>query len=245
MIELPRKAMVLSAGLGMRMRPLTEKTPKPLIEVGGKALIDWGLDTLQAAGVGDAVVNVHHLADQMEAHLAKRSAPAITISDERAALLDSGGGLVKALPRIGADPFYILNADTFWLDGDELNLKRLARAWDPARMDMLLLLVAPEHATGHSGKTDFLMDAEARDQACPVRRAGESKGGYIYAGSGIINPAIFKDASPDPHSLNLYFDRAISAGRLYGLALEGHWITVGTPDAIAPAEQAISRMRGG
>ncbi|KFB08478.1 nucleotidyltransferase family protein [Nitratireductor basaltis] len=244
MTDVPQKAMVLSAGLGMRMRPLTETTPKPLIKVGGKPLIDWGLDTLQAAGVSHTVVNVHHLAEQMEAHLAQRRKPSVTISDEREILLDSAGGLVKALPELGSDPCFILNADTFWLDDNGLNLRRLAEAWDPAHMDMLLLLVAPENATGHSGKIDFLMNETAGEAAGAIRRAQGSAEGYIYAGSGIVNPAVFSDASAKPHSLNIYFDRAIEAGRLYGLPLQGHWITVGTPDAIAPAEQAIRQLRG-
>ncbi|WP_336055025.1 nucleotidyltransferase family protein [Nitratireductor sp. CH_MIT9313-5] len=245
MTEVPQKAMVLSAGLGMRMRPLTEHTPKPLIKVGGKPLIDWGLDTLQAAGVSRTVVNVHHLAEQMEAHLAGRRSPTVTISDEREKLLDSAGGLVKALPLLGNEPCYILNADTFWLDEEGLNLRRLARAWDPTRMDMLLLLVAPENATGHSGKIDFVLERAGGEVAMPISRAGDSASGFIYAGSGIVNPAIFADALAEPHSLNIYFDRAIKAGRLFGLTLQGHWITVGTPDAIAPAEQAIRQIRGG
>jgi len=233
----PERAMVLSAGLGLRMRPLTETRPKPLIPVGGKPLIDWGLDALRAAGVYEAVVNVHYLADMMVDHLARRTEPHIVISDEREALLDSGGGIVKALPLLGDNPFFVLNADTFWIDRSEDNLGRLATAWDPGRMDILILLADPKSATGHTGKLDFTMDAEGR-----LKRAGGAAEGYIYAGGAILNPRLFAGSAASPHSLNLHFDRAIAAGRMHGLPLDGHWITVGTPDAIAPAEAVLRQL---
>ncbi|MFD2259376.1 sugar phosphate nucleotidyltransferase [Chelativorans composti] len=234
----PEKAMVLAAGLGTRMRPITERMPKPLVPVGGKTLIDWGLDALAEAGVRKAVVNVHYLPDMLIGHLKARRTPAIAISDERDQLLDSAGGIVRALPHLGEKPFYILNADTFWIDRDGSNLARLAAAWDAEHMDMLLLLAAPAQATGHTGKLDFVMDDAGR-----LRRAKDAADGYIYAGAGIIHPRIFEGASAEPHSLNLYFDRAIAEGRLFGLPLEGHWLTVGTPDAIAPAEAVLERER--
>lgn len=233
----PERAMVLAAGLGLRMRPLTETSPKPLIPVGGKPLIDWSLDALQRAGVHEAVVNVHYLADMMVEHLRGRTAPRILISDERKTLLDSGGGIVNALPLLGDNPFFVLNADTFWIDRSQDNLGRLALAWDPGRMDILILLADLASATGHTGKLDFTMDAEGR-----LERAGGSPEGYIYAGGAILNPRIFTGTSASPHSLNLHFDRAIEAGRMYGLPLEGHWITVGTPDAIAPAETVLRKL---
>ncbi|WP_309086143.1 nucleotidyltransferase family protein [Chelativorans sp.] len=236
-MTVPEKAMVLAAGLGLRMRPLTETMPKPLISVGGKALIDWGLDALKQQGVGTAVVNVHHLADMMLAHLARRSEPRIVISDERETLLDSGGGIVKALPYLGEKPFFILNADTFWIDRSEGNLDRLARAWDPLHMDILILLADPAFATGHTGRLDFTMEHEGR-----LKRAGAGETGFIYAGATILHPRMLAGASAAPHSLNLYFDRAIAAGRMFGLPLDGHWITVGTPDAIAPAEAVLRRL---
>jgi MurNAc alpha-1-phosphate uridylyltransferase len=232
----PTTAIVLAAGLGKRMRPLTETTPKPLIKVAGKTLLDWGLDTLGAGGVERAIVNVHYLGGQIIDHVAARTTPAITISDERDQLLDSAGGIVNALARIGTEPFYILNADTFWIDGDSPDLDQLALAWDGDSMDILLMLADPLHATGHSGSVDFLIDDAGR-----LTRAMGAAEGYIYAGAGIVHPRIFEGAEPTPHSLNLYFDRAIADGRLFGKVMNGHWITVGTPDAIGPAEEAVAR----
>jgi MurNAc alpha-1-phosphate uridylyltransferase len=233
-------AMVLAAGLGKRMRPITDTIPKPLVEVAGKALIDWGLDALARAGVAEAVVNVHHLPDQLIAHLARRSAPAIRISDERAALLDSGGGIVGALPLLGDLPFFVLNADTFWIDRDGDNLRRLALAWDDRAMDILLMLARLDSATGHSGGTDFLLGADGR-----LQRSRGAPDGVIYAGAAIVHPRIFARAPAGAHSLNIQFDAAMAAGRLHGLVLDGDWITVGTPDAIAPAEAAVARVSAG
>lgn len=233
----PEKAMVLAAGLGTRMRPITNHMPKPLVRVGGKTLLDWGLDALAEAGIRDAVVNVHYFPDMVIEHVAHRQMPAITISDERDHLLDSAGGIVKALPFFGEEPFFILNADTFWIDREGSNLKRLASFWDGERMDILLMLADPQIATGHTGKLDFLMD-----DGGALERTRGTDSGYIYAGAAILHPRIFAGASPEPHSLNLYFDRAISAGRLFGLPLDGHWLTVGTPDAIAPAEDVLRRV---
>lgn len=232
----PTVAMVLAAGLGKRMRPLTETMPKPLIQVRGTALLDRGLDCLAAAGVEKAVVNVHHLPDQIVAHTALRTKPRVVISDERDRLLDSGGGIVKALPELGATPFYILNADTFWIDRGTSNLGHLSLAWDASRMDILLMLSDFESATGHSGGSDFLAAPDGE-----LRRAAGSPDGLIYAGAGIIHPRIFEGASAEPHSLNRYFDAAIEAGRLFGMKLEGSWITVGTPDALPLAEAAVAR----
>lgn len=238
-MSVPRTAMVLAAGLGKRMRPLTDTMPKPLIAIAGRTLLDRGLDALAAAGVETAVVNVHHLAGQIETHVAGRAAPRIIVSDERTRLLDSAGGIVKALPLLGPDPFLVLNADTFWIDTGEPNLKRLALAWDGEAMDILIMLADPAHATGHSGSTDFLVDAEGR-----LTRAAGRPDGLIYAGAAIVHPCIFADAAAEPHSLNVYFDRAIAARRLSGMAMDGHWITVGTPDAIAAAEAAVARHDG-
>lgn len=236
--KVAQRAMVLAAGLGLRMRPVTEKMPKPLVPVGGKPLIDWGLEALQRADTAEAVVNVHHLPDMLIAHLSGRSAPRIIISDERDRLLDSGGALVKALPHLGPErPFFILNADTLWIDREESNLRRLCLAWDEAAMDILILLASPESATGHKGKVDFIMNPEGR-----LRRAGSNREGFIYAGAALFHPRLLKGSAAGPHSLNLYFDRAIEKRRLYGLPLDGHWITVGTPDAIAPAEAELRRL---
>ncbi|WP_421927935.1 nucleotidyltransferase family protein [Neoaquamicrobium sediminum] len=234
-----KTAMVLAAGLGKRMRPLTDSVPKPMISIAGKTLLDRGLDALAGAGVEKAVVNVHYLPQQIIDHVAQRSRPHIVVSDESGLLLDSAGGIVTALPELGTEPFYILNADTFWIDRDDRDLERLALAWDGARMDILLMLARPDDATGHTGSTDFLLDAEGR-----LARARGTPEGLIYAGAAIVHPRIFEGAVAEPHSLNIYFDRAIAAGRLFGMSMRGHWITVGTPDAVAAAEAAIARHGG-
>lgn len=239
-VPIPKSAMVLAAGLGLRMRPITEKLPKPLVRVGGKPLLDWGLDALAAAGVERAVVNVHHLADQVVDHVSTRRSPAIVISDETPQLLDSAGGIVKALPRLGGQPFFVVNADTFWIDAGDPGLVSLAAHWDAARMDILLMLVDLASTTGHNGKTDFLVDGDGR----LVRAAGAAEG-LVYAGAAIIHPRIFVDAHPEPHSLNRYFDAAIASGRLFGHMMSGRWITVGTPDAIPLAEAAVEAAMAG
>lgn len=235
MSPVPSRAMVLAAGLGMRMRPLTERTPKPLIEVAGKALIDWGLDSLERAGVAEAVVNIHHLPDQMRAHLAKRKAPRVVISDETDRLLESGGGIVRMLPLLGSEPFFVLNADSFWVEDGAPNLSGLALAWDDARMDILLMLAEMDKATGHSGGTDFLLGADGR-----LARARRDPAGLIYASAAIVHPRIFAGAAAEPHSLNRYFDSTAAEGRLFGWRMRGRWITVGTPEAITEAEAAIA-----
>jgi MurNAc alpha-1-phosphate uridylyltransferase len=227
--------MVLAAGLGKRMRPITDTMPKPLVRIAGKTLLDWGLDSLEAAGLARAIVNVHYLPEQIIAHVAGRKAPKIVISDEREALLESAGGIVKALPLLGDEPFYIINADTFWIDSGAPSLERLALAWDAARMDILLMLTDLDSATGHGVGTDFLV---APDGA--LRRSKGDPTGLIYAGAAIIHPRIFKDAQSGSHSLNVYFDKAIAAGRLFGMKMHGRWITVGTPDAIPAAEAAVA-----
>ncbi len=235
-VTTPRRAMLLSAGLGLRMRPITLTMPKPLVEVGGRALIDWPLEALREAGVERVVVNVHHLPDQMIRHLDRRGS-FVAISDERDRLLESGGGVVKALPLLGDEPFFVLNADSFWTETGERNLPRLARAWDGDRMDMLLMLADLRIATGHGTKTDFDADADGR-----LSRAIDRSKGHVYAGAAIVHPRIFEGAAAEPHSLNVYFDRAIAAGRLFGLPMKGHWFTVGTPDAIGEAERELERL---
>ena len=227
--------MVLAAGLGKRMRPITDTIPKPLVQIAGKTLLDRSLDALAAAGVTKAVVNVHHFPEQIIRHVGARVEPKVVISDESAGLLDSAGGLVKALPELGSEPFYILNADTFWIDRGQPNLERLALAWEPARMDILIMLAEPESATGHSGGSDFLLTMDGR-----LARSKGAQEGLIYAGAAIVHPRIFAGASAAPHSLNLYFDLAIAEGRLFGMKMDGHWITVGTPGAIPLAEQVIA-----
>lgn len=237
--SIPQTAMVLAAGLGKRMRPITDTIPKPLVKIAGKTLLDWSLDSLAEVGVKKAVVNVHYFPEQIVAHVKDRKAPDIVISDESASLLDSAGGIVKALPGLGPEPFFVVNADTFWMDQGEPNLRRLALEWDAASMDILLMLSHLHTATGHSGGTDFLVAPNGL-----LRRAAGDPSGLIYAGAAIVHPRIFEKASAGASSLNRYFDEAIEAGRLFGMPMQGQWITVGTPDAIAPAEAAVERARG-
>lgn len=236
----PRRAMVLAAGLGTRMRPLTDTMPKPLVKVAGKPLLDHVLDRLAAEGVERAVVNVHHFADQIVAHLADRRRPQITISDERGMLLDTGGGVVKALPELGDAPFYHLNADTVWIDGVKRNLARLADAFEPDTMDALLLLAPTAGSIGYDGRGDFNMASDGRLRARPERQVAP----FVYAGAAILTPALFAGAPDGKFSLTTLFTRAADAGRLYGLRLEGQWMHVGTPEAIGAAEAAIEASTG-
>lgn len=230
------KAMVLAAGLGTRMRPLTDRIPKPLVPVYGRPLLDHVLDALAVAGIEEAVVNVHHLADLIEEHLAARKGPpAITISDERGVLLETGGGVRKALPLLAPGPFLTINSDTIWIEGTRPNLVRLMEGFDPERMDALLLLAPGASSIGYDGPGDFVMDANGRLTRRPERLVAP----FVYAGAAVLSPDLF-EATPDgPFSLNLVFDRAAERERLYGLRLDGVWMHVGTPEAIALAEEAI------
>jgi N-acetyl-alpha-D-muramate 1-phosphate uridylyltransferase len=234
-VTVPRTAMVLAAGFGERMRPLTNNKPKPMVEVAGKPLLDHVLDRLAEAGVDTAVVNVHYLADQIEAHVARRTRPRVVISDERAQILGTGGGVVKALPQIGKAPFYHVNSDSIWIDGVHGNLQRLAAAFEPRIMDALLLLAPSAGSIGYSGRGDFAMSPDGRLR----RRMEREVLPFVYAGAAILSPALFAGAEPEPFSLTTLFDRAAESGRLFGLRLEGVWMHVGTPDAIALAEAAI------
>jgi len=232
--------MVLAAGLGTRMHPLTTRMPKPLVEVGGKPLIDHVLDRLAEAGVERAVVNVHHFAEQIERHLAARAKPQVVISDERGLLLGTGGGVVKALPELGGAPFFHINSDTIWIDGVQPNLARLAEAFDPAAMDALLLLAPTIGSIGYAGRGDFAMDADGR-----LRGRGEREvAPFVYAGAAILAPALFAGAPAGEFALTDLFARAAEAGRLHGLRLEGLWMHVGSPDAIVSAEAAIRASAG-
>jgi MurNAc alpha-1-phosphate uridylyltransferase len=234
-MAMPRTAMVLAAGLGERMRPLTERMPKPLVPVAGKPLIDHVLDRLAAAGVTKAVVNVHYLADMIERHLKTRTTPEIVISDERAALLNTGGGVVKALTNIGDAPFLHINSDTMWIDGAKPNLERLADTFDPTAMDALLLLAPGSTSIGYDGRGDFNLGPDGR----LTWRAEREIAPFVYAGVAILRPELFKDAPAGAFALTKLFDRAAAQGRLHGLRVEGMWMHVGTPEAIAKAEAAI------
>lgn len=234
-IHLPRSAMVLAAGRGERMRPLTETTPKPLVKVRGVALIDHVLDKLATAGVERVCVNVHYLADAIEQHLAARRRPQIAISDERQKLLGTGGGIANCLAQLGGAPFFLLNADSIWLDGVRPNLERLAAAFDPATMDALLLLAATASSIGYSGRGDFRMRPDGRLQS----RAEREVAPFVYAGVAVLAPALFDGAPDGAFPLTRLFRRAEESGRLFGLRLEGVWMHVGTPEAIEAAEAAI------
>ena len=232
-------AMVLSAGLGSRLRPITNTTPKPLVKVAGRSLLDRGLDQLVLAGVTKAVINVSHLGEQIIEHCAHIKLPKMIVSDERSGLLDSAGGIIKALPDLGAAPFYILNADTFWVDPKGESLTKLSALFDESKMDIALLLAGQNNAIGHSGSGDFVVVKDAR----LARATGDVRAvAPVYAGAGIVHPRIFAGVSPTPHSLNLYFDRAISQGRLYGVVMDCPWITVGTPEGLAEAEAAVQAL---
>lgn len=230
-----RKAMVLAAGYGQRMRPLTLTRPKPLVEVAGKSLIDYGFDRLRAAGVEEAVVNVHYLPDQIEAWAKRQTSPRIVISDETAEILDTGGGVAKALPRLGDDPFFVINSDSFWVDDGTPALDRLRAAWDDQRMDCLLLLSPLERTVGYDGKGDFTRGPDGR----LARRASSEGAPLAYIGGYLVAPRLFEGAPQGSFSMNRLWDKAIAAGRLFGIEHTGRWLHVGTPDAIGLAEAAL------
>lgn len=229
-------AMVMAAGLGKRMRPLTATRPKPLVKVAGKPLIDWSLDRLVEAGVNKAVVNVHYLADSLESHLHHYRGLEIAISDERDLLLETGGGMVKAQASgLLPDPFFCLNSDNIWLDGPCDAFAELSQAWDPARMDALLLVVRHPAAHTYEGKGDFHLDPLGRISR---RRPGRIAP-YIYTGIQLVSHRLLRDAPSGPFSTNVLWTRAIAEGRLYGWVHTGEWFEVGTPEAIAPTEHLL------
>ena len=231
--EVPETALVLAAGLGKRMRPLTATTPKPLIEVASKALLDHLLERLRASGVRNVVVNVHYLADAVEAHLAKNPhGLGVTISDERSLLLETGGGMVKAAPLIDCDPFLVVNSDNLWIDGPADTLKLLASHWDGGKMDALLLLVPHARAENHHGMGDFHMDRHGR-----LRRRQRSRvAPFVYTGVQIVAKRLLEGAPDGPFSTNVLWDRAIERGRCFGAVHQGLWFDVGTPQAIKATE---------
>lgn len=235
-----RRAMVLAAGRGVRLRPLTDRLPKPLVPVGGITMLDRALDALARAGVSEAVVNVHHLASLVETHLAKRTRPTIHISREEH-LLETGGGIAKALSHFGAEPFFAVNADIVWLDGTTPALMRLAAGWDEGSMDALLLVQPVARAVGYDGAGDFVLAADGR----LVRRGAAPAAPFVFAGVQVLHPRLFVDAPTGAFSLNLLYDRATETGRLFGLAHDGGWLHVGTADGLAVAERALAAALGG
>lgn len=231
-----KSALVLAAGLGKRMRPLTATRPKPLVRVAGKALIDHSLERIAAAGISEVVVNSHYLADALEAHLRGRSWPfSIAMSDERDQLLETGGGMVRAAPLLSGDPFLVVNSDNIWTDGPVSSIRLLADRWDDARMDALLLLVRHASAIGHGGRGDFCMTAEG---VISRRKAGRVAP-FVYTGIQLVSRRLLVGAPTGPFSTNILWDRAIAAGRLFGMAHQGQWFEVGTPQAIPLTEAAL------
>ena len=236
-IAVPQDAMVLAAGLGKRMRPLTATRPKPLVEVAGRTMLDRALDRIRAAGVARAVVNVHYLADRVEAHLAARDQRIdVRLSDERGELLETGGGVAKALPLIGADPFYVVNSDNLWIDGPVDTLKLLAQRWDGAQMDALLLLVPLARAQGYDGSGDFHMDPGGKLK----RRNAMRVAPFVFSGLQMLSKRLLDGAPDGPFSLNWAYDKALADGRLYGLVHQGLWFHVGTPQAVTATEALLA-----
>lgn len=243
MNEIKLQAMILAAGLGTRMRPLTMKVPKPLVKVGGKPLLQYALDALSAAHITKIVVNVHHLADQIEKYLEGLEGFDIQISDERSKLLDSGGGIKRALPILSGDYILLLNADTFWIEPSDVqdNLSDLCSAFVPESMDILLMLAPLDKTTGHEGPGDFVMNDDHRLVRLKDSR-DQNRPPLIYAGAAIVKTSIFNNIKEHKFSLNKCFDAAINSGTLFGHVMHGHWITVGTMDAIEAAERKLSEL---
>ena len=234
----PKRAMVLAAGRGERMRPLTDSLPKPLIEVGGRALVDRVIDRLEEAAVESVVVNTHHLGNHIEDHLGRRAegGPKISFSPEDI-LLDTGGGVARALPLLGDGPFFAANADVLWLNGDGGALARLAAAWDGPFMDALLLIHATEAAHGYDGGGDFTLDPKGRLS----RRSEGGRAPFVFTGVQVLHPRLFDGAPDGPFSLNLLYDKAISGDRLHGVVHDGEWFHVGTPRGLKVAESYMSK----
>ena len=230
-------AMILAAGVGTRMRPLTLERPKPLIEVAGHTLLDHALDRMEEAGLGDVVVNTHYMAEMVERHLRGRERPRIVLSREET-LLETGGGVRKALPLLGGGPFLVVNSDALWLNGPHPAIARMARVWDGEKMDALLLLVPVVAATGYEGPGDFLMDPAGK----LARRKPGLLAPFIFGGVQIVSPGLYRDMPEGPFSNNLPWDRAMEAGRLFGIRHDGPWFHIGTPESIGETEQRLDHL---
>jgi len=234
-----KTAMVLAAGLGKRMRPLTDNIPKPMVKLAGRPLLDHTLDRLAQVGIKRAVVNVHYKAEAIEAHITERTRerrpPFVIISNERGLLLETGGGVAKAGTLLGEKPFLICNSDTTWVEQEANNLALLAQAWNEESMDSILLLAKRENSIGYTGEGDFNL----ADDGKLTRRAEGEKSPFVFAGVSIAHPRLFENSPNEAFSLNVLWDRAIAAGRLHGVVLDGWWMHVGTPQALDEAEQFI------
>ena len=236
----PRHGMALAAGLGVRMRPITEHTPKPLIAIDGRTLLDRAIDRLEEAGVEEIVVNTHHLGAMIERHLAGRPSPKIQVSPEES-LLETGGGVARALPMLGTGPFFVVNVDVLWLNGPHPVLSMMAAAWDDATMDGLLLVHPTVEAHGYDGVGDFTMDPDGR----LYRREERQIAPHLFTGIQILHPRLFNGAPDGPFSLNVLYNRAMEAGRLYGILHDGKWFHIGTPDGLAVAETYMRARHSG
>ncbi|HTK79177.1 MAG TPA: nucleotidyltransferase family protein [Rhizomicrobium sp.] len=234
----PTRAMILAAGLGTRMRPLTNNTPKPLVNVGGRALIDHAIDRLVHAGVKMIVVNVHYHADKLKTHLLRRKDVEIRISDETDAILGTGGGIVRALPHFDGEPFFIHNSDSIWAEGYGHALERLKARWNTEQMDSLLLMASLVTSIGYDGRGDFLMDSEGRLGLVPEGKLSP----FAYPGAGILHPRLFDDAPRGAFPLLTLWERAIERGRVFGVRLDGVWMHVGTPEALKEAEALLADL---
>lgn len=228
---LPARAMVLAAGFGTRLRPITETLPKPLIKVGGRTLIDHALDRLAEENIGEVIINLHHLGGMIEKHLKRRKSPPIIFSQEPE-ILETGGGIAKALPLLGDEPFLVVNADVLWLNGPHSTLRRMAETWDDSRMDGLLLLHSTVDAYGYTGMGDFNVDPAGILMPRPERELSP----FLFTGIQILHPRLFKDAPEGRFKLTVLYERAMEARRLYGVIHDGEWFHVGTPDGLADAE---------
>ncbi len=231
-------AMVMAAGLGTRMRPLTLTRPKPLVELNGTALIDYTLQRLADANIAPIIANVHYLPDMLEQHLKNSTIADVSIADERAQLLDTGGGAWANLDILGPDAFFILNSDSLWIEEDADNLTAMLKSWDEDRMDCLMLLATPENSLGYSGKGDFNLGPDGHLS----RRAPGEKAAYVHTGCCLIHPRLFANSPNGPFSLNLLWDKALSSNRLFGLALNGLWLHIGTPEALKAAEEKLNQL---
>ncbi len=238
MSVMPKTAMVLAAGRGERLRPITDTLPKPLVVVDGATMLDQALDRVAAAGIEQAVVNSHHLAERIHGHLEGRETPAITISHETE-LLDTGGGVANALGHLGEAPFFVLNSDVVMLDGPQSALSRLADAWCDERMDALLLTHATVRAHGYSGRGDFVLSP---DGVVRRRREGEIAP-YLFTGVQILHPRLFAGCPEGAFSLNRLYDKAAEAGRLHAIVHDGEWLHVGTPAALETVERRLAEIR--
>ncbi len=238
--EMPERAMILAAGLGKRMRPITNETPKPLVKVAGRTLLDWSLDRFAEAGVRSVAVNTHHLGGKIKDHLRERASPEIRISPEDE-LLETGGGVVKALPLLGDGPFFAANADMLWLNGSANTLERMAQAWNEDGMDILMLLHFTVDAYGYNGRGDYRMDPLGRISRRPERQVTP----YLFTGLQIIHPRLFRDAPKGPFSLRLLYGKALDERRLHGIVHDGEWFHIGTPEGLFEAENYMKMRYAG